>query len=192
LLCLLWHQAGDVNAAEWWATAGLILFAAGRRFEIRDARVQGMIIAALSFATALWLDIDPPRLAVSLTTVAALYGCQYFARPQEEARANVYFSALATLLLCAVLYGRVSGSLLTVSLGFEGLALLAAGFPLRERVLRLEGLGLLLFCILKLFVYDLRNLETLYRILSFIALGLILLAVSWIYTRFREHIRRLL
>ncbi|MES1256970.1 MAG: DUF2339 domain-containing protein [Acidobacteriota bacterium] len=45
---------------------------------------------------------------------------------------------------------------------------------------------------MKLFVYDLRNLETLYRILSFVALGLILLAVSWIYTRFREHIRRLL
>jgi uncharacterized membrane protein len=51
---------------------------------------------------------------------------------------------------------------------------------------------LLLICILKLFLYDLRNLETLYRILSFMALGLILLGVSWIYTRFREKVKRLL
>ena len=43
-------------------------------------------------------------------------------------------------------------------------------------------------CVLKLFLYDLRNLETPYRILSFIALGLILLGVSWVYTRFREQV----
>jgi uncharacterized membrane protein len=49
---------------------------------------------------------------------------------------------------------------------------------------------LLLFCISKLFVYDLRHLETVYRILSFVALGVILLGVSAIYTRFRESIRR--
>jgi uncharacterized membrane protein len=43
-----------------------------------------------------------------------------------------------------------------------------------------------------LFLYDLRNLETLYRILSFVALGLILLSVSWIYSRFREQVEKLL
>jgi uncharacterized membrane protein len=31
-----------------------------------------------------------------------------------------------------------------------------------------------------------------YRILSFVALGVILLCVSWIYSRFRENLRRLL
>jgi uncharacterized membrane protein len=82
--------------------------------------------------------------------------------------------------------------MLTVSWGLLGVALLGSGFAARERVLRLQGLVLLLICILKLFFYDLRNLETLYRILSFVALGLILLAVSWIYTRFRDQITRLL
>ena len=72
------------------------------------------------------------------------------------------------------------------------MVLLGIGFVARERLLRLQGLVLFLVCILKLFLYDLRNLETMYRILSFIALGLILLGVSWIYTRFRENIRRLL
>ena len=62
----------------------------------------------------------------------------------------------------------------------------------RARILRLQGLALLLICILKLFLYDLRNLETIYRILSFVALGVILLCVSWIYSRFRQNLRRLL
>jgi len=39
---------------------------------------------------------------------------------------------------------------------------------------------LLLASILKLFVWDLRRLETLPRIFSFIVLGAILLGVSWI------------
>jgi uncharacterized membrane protein len=74
----------------------------------------------------------------------------------------------------------------------EGVALLVSGFPLRDRVLRLSGLALLLACILKLFVWDLRHLETLPRILSFLVLGLLLVAVSWIYTRFRERVQRYL
>jgi uncharacterized membrane protein len=108
----------------------------------------------------------------------------------RASRARAFFSALATLLLAGLLWREVSGSVLTVAWGIQGLVLLAAGFPACERPLRLAGLALLLFCISKLFLYDLRHLETLYRILSFLTLGLILVGVSWIYTRFRDAIRR--
>jgi uncharacterized membrane protein len=101
-------------------------------------------------------------------------------------------SLLALLLLTVIVYVEVSGSYRTVVWAIEGVALLAAGLTVRERVLRLEGLFVLLACILKLFLYDFRNLETVYRILSFIALGLILLGVSWVYTRFRERLRHYL
>jgi uncharacterized membrane protein len=95
-------------------------------------------------------------------------------------------------LLTLLLFDAVQGRLLTVALGFEGAALLMAGFTWRERVLRLSGLVLFLLCIAKLFVYDLRELDTLSRILSFVVLGVMLLAASWVYTRYREKIRRLL
>jgi len=81
---------------------------------------------------------------------------------------------------------------LTIAWGVQGVALLAAGFPLRDRLLRLSGLAILLFCILKLFVYDLSYLDTLPRIFSFLVLGLILVAVSWVYTRFRDRVARYL
>jgi hypothetical protein len=48
---------------------------------------------------------------------------------------------------------------LTVAWGAEAVVLLAAGFTLRDRVLRLSGLALFLICTLKLFFWDLRNLE---------------------------------
>ena len=96
------------------------------------------------------------------------------------------------MLFTALLFDQVSGSLLTIACGAEGVLLLAAGFPLRDRVLRLSGLTLLFGCILKLFLYDLASLETLPRIFSFIVLGVILVGVSWIYTRFRERIQRYL
>jgi uncharacterized membrane protein len=45
---------------------------------------------------------------------------------------------------------------------------------------------------LKLFLHDFSQLDMLSRILSFLGLGLLLLATSWVYTRFREQIRRYL
>lgn len=121
--------------------------------------------------------------------VACFYAAQFLCERDRIRRA---LSVAATCLLSILVWHQASGQLLTVALGAEGVLLLAAGFPLRERILRLQGLALLLGCIVKLFVWDLRNLETLYRILSFITLGVLLLAVSWFYARFRERLRGLL
>jgi uncharacterized membrane protein len=109
-----------------------------------------------------------------------------------ERHARLFFSLLASVLLAVLLFYEVSGSVLTVAWGVEGIALLAAGFPLNDRVFRLSGLTLFLICVLKLFLYDLRHLETMYRILSFIVLGIMLVTVSWAYTRFRDRIQRYL
>jgi hypothetical protein len=189
---LIGDKAGAHNAALGWVLVAAALLAAGNRFAMRDARLQSYAVALLAFGAAVWFDVDPPRLWISTLTVAGLYGSQVLAGSSEEKRASVFFSLLGTLLLSAILYGRVTGELLTVSWGLQGLCLLGFGFVFRTRVLRLQCLALLLICILKLFLYDLRNLETIYRILSFVALGVILLCVSWIYSRFRENLRRLL
>jgi hypothetical protein len=185
-------EAIDYQAPVFFALWMLALLAAGIRATTKDLRVQSYAVTALTVIWSLGTDIEPPRLVVSTLTAATLFGAALLARRCEEKWAPAYFSALATFLVTAILWGEVSGGLLTTCWAFAGLALLAAGFLVRGRTLRLEGLGLLLVCVLKAFLYDLRNLETVYRILSFVALGLILLAVSWIYTRFREHIERLL
>jgi uncharacterized membrane protein len=61
--------------------------------------------------------------------------------------------------------------------------LMVAGFRRSSSFVRWLGLGLLGFTVLKVFFYDLAELEAIYRIMSFIALGVILLAVSFVYQR---------
>ena len=171
---------------------GLVLVFLGTRYQISDLRFQSYAVSALAFSLAVIQVFSiERRLPLTAVVIAGLYLAQFLSELVER-RARAMFSLLGTALLTVLLYNEVSGGLLTVACGVEGLALLGAGFALRERVLRWQGLVLLLACILKLFLYDLRNLETVYRILSFVALGLILLAVSWVYTRFREHLRRIL
>ncbi len=101
-------------------------------------------------------------------------------------------SLLGTVFLAGFLFYEVSGSLLTIAWGLQGTALLLAGFGLRDRQLRLSGLVLLGVCILKAFFYDFRELETVFRIFSFIVLGSLLIAVSFVYSRHREQLRKLL
>ena len=140
--------------------------------------------------------------------IAALYGAKAFcllnrdAFPPGErgqaasrltlvdANARVLFSILGSFLLTLLLYYEVQGNLLTIAWAVEGLVILALGFLVRDRTFRLSGLVLLLVCLLKVFLIDLRGVETLYRILSFIVLGAILLVVSFAYTKYREVLKR--
>ena len=51
-------------------------------------------------------------------------------------------------------------------------------------------MGLILFglAILKVFLYDLSNLEMGYRIVSFIVLGIIALLGAFLYNKYKEYI----
>jgi hypothetical protein len=63
--------------------------------------------------------------------------------------------------------------------------LMAYGIWRRTRLLRIMAIALFGVAILKIFIYDLSFLDTLYRIFSFLGLGVILLAVSYLYQRYR-------
>lgn len=191
--------------ASGWAGLAIILLVAGLRIRLIDFRRQSYcltVLVILCFLLTNFAASEPsttaPRIFAGSLCITLFFVAQFLTARnadvlvEAERHSQTFFSLAATFLLTGLLYHEVSGSLLTLAWGFEGLAFLGAGFSLRQRILRLEGLGLLLLCILKLFLYDLRNLETVYRILTFVALGLILLGVSWIYTRFRAQIRRYL
>jgi uncharacterized membrane protein len=66
--------------------------------------------------------------------------------------------------------------------------MMVLGIWRRVTPLRIAAIILFGITILKIFLYDLSFLETLYRIFSFIGLGLILLGASYLYTRFKSVI----
>jgi uncharacterized membrane protein len=176
-----------------WAItpAGALVALGLAEFDRRSLPAQAMLVSAVVLTRCLSIDIITPQpvLPIALTIV-----CFWAAMLRREIGSlhRMYDSLLATFLLGALIFHAVTGSVLTVAWGVEAVGLLAAGFALRDRVLRLSGLALFFICTLKLFFWDLRNLDTLPRIVSFIVLGLLLVAVSWVYTRFRDQVQRFL
>lgn len=80
--------------------------------------------------------------------------------------------------------------LLTVSWAAVAVLLFSAGFILRERMHRWVGLGILACAVTRVFLLDVWKLEAIYRILSFTALGIVLLALGFVYNKYQDKIRQ--
>jgi uncharacterized membrane protein len=77
-----------------------------------------------------------------------------------------------------------------VTLGWvvAAFGLFALGFGVRERWYRLAALAVLGLALLRLLVVDLAGLPADQRILTFILLGVMLLVISYTYTRLRGRL----
>ena len=170
-----------------WALVAL----AFAEFERRSPRAVSMAVSVVVLMRCLAFDLYSAQPAMTIAPAIAIFWAAMLRR-RMGTLLRLFYSLVGTVLLGALIFHEVSGSILTVAWGAEAIALLAAGFALRDRVLRLSGLALFLVCTLKLFFWDLRNLETLPRIMSFIVLGLLLVGVSWVYTRFRDQVQKFL
>lgn len=201
---LLRFELGRSLTVAGWAALLLVLLYFGLRLHKQDLRWHAYGIAILTFvrawATNFFIPDNllglPIRVATGLFVIAAFYAAEFLLPREADQRPDRYarpaFSLLASILFGVLLFFEVSGRVLTVAWAFQGIALLAAGFTFRERSLRLSGLVLFLFCVLKLLTYDLRSLDTISRTISFLVLGLVLVGASWIYTRFRDQIQKFL
>jgi uncharacterized membrane protein len=73
--------------------------------------------------------------------------------------------------------------------GLMGFGLIAWGMREKLVTLRLAGLVLFLLILLKLFLFDIRDVSPTGKILAFISLGVLLLVVSFMYQRLRKLLR---
>jgi uncharacterized membrane protein len=69
------------------------------------------------------------------------------------------------------------------------LALFLAGLRFARQYIRYAGLGVIVIVVLKVFLWDMSSLEGLYRIASFVGLGLCLVGIGWLYQRFVQQPR---
>ena len=77
---------------------------------------------------------------------------------------------------------------LSVTWVVYSILLMAYGIWRRATTLRLAAIIFLELTIMKVFLVDMSSLETLYRIFSFIGLGLILILTSYLYQRYKGFI----
>jgi hypothetical protein len=190
-----------------WAATATTIGVAGLHWKLGGLRWQVYPLLGLSLLRALnpvleSPDATPIQIISALVVIGFLYAFSLAVREalthskktaaDVEDAVRIALSVAATLSLASLIYVQVRPTLVTVTWGAQAAILLATGFPTRERLLRLSGLGVLLACIMRLFVFDLPQLEELARIISFVALGAVLLTVSWIYTRYRARIQKFL
>ena len=73
----------------------------------------------------------------------------------------------------------------------SALALFVAGIKLARQYIRYAGLAVIVLVVLKVFLWDMSSLEGLYRIASFIGLGLCLVGIGWLYQHFVQKAKEM-
>jgi hypothetical protein len=102
----------------------------------------------------------------------------------------MFFAPVVLLTLMLALQMRAG--MVTVSWGLEGLLIFLMAIAINERSFRLTGLILLLVCVGKVLLMDAWGLAPRDRYVTFIILGAALLAVSFLYSKYRDTIRQFL
>lgn len=107
-------------------------------------------------------------------------------------RPEQLFFFIAIGLLTVLLGLEMRHGMVTLSWGLEGVAVFLLALWLGERSFRLTGISLLLLCVGKILVDDVWRLNQRDKYLTFIGLGVALILVSYLWTRYQERIRRYL
>jgi uncharacterized membrane protein len=145
-------------------------------------------------------DLGSALVAIACCAGAAL-SCWFYGREIEPKTATAvgYLSAagfvyLGSVLIIDVIGDNASGEAREIGQAWmsafwtaTGLGAVVWGMVRRSPQARLGGLALLAVAIVKVWTYDLSELEELARALSFVALGLLLLAGAFAYQRFKPE-----
>lgn len=169
------------------------------------ALAVGHVLVVEAPPTALFEGVESlPAAAASVAAcAAAAFACRHFARAINPlaARSAAFAGAASLVYLGSVLIvdtigvdaaGEASQAgqvWLSAFWTATGLGAVVWGLARRSSSVRLGGLALLAVAIAKVWTYDLAELEELARVLSFIGLGLLLLAGAFAYQRIKPQAR---
>jgi uncharacterized membrane protein len=192
-----------------WSAEALVLAWAARRFGDPRGQIASAAFFALALAHTVMFEASPDALrsgvddlglaAVAVAIVGATaFGLSRLSTLPELRMAYVGVAATAAVYLPSLAIvsafdgdelepGQTPQVVLSAFWAVTGLAGIVVGLLRDERLLRLGGLALLLLAAAKVFAYDLSELESIYRALSFIALGLLLLGGAFAYQRIRKE-----
>ena len=187
-----------------WAVEAVVLVEAGRYFGHRIAAggAFGFLLLAalhtLSFEappSALFHGADSFWKAAVAAGAVALASAHAFRRGAGlvEGDRTILATVSGTTVVYLVsigivtLFARELGQAIVSALwSLLGLGLLWAGLRRDLRPLRLSGFALLAVAVGKVFFYDMATLDRGYRVLTFVVLGLLLLAGAYAYQRLRR------
>jgi len=185
-----------------WLTFGLavesmIIFAAGYLLRDKFIRAYALMITALMVFRFCFLDKyylvgDLTKwfmLTIEIISLNIIYFMYKSLKKRidlgdfENFASKASFVGACFLLVLAV-YKYINHPWTSLGLGVSGILLLAAGFIIKDKFFRLGGLIVFGLTLIRVIFIDLAGLPVIYKMISFIVLGLIFLGASFIYTKF--------
>jgi len=203
-----------VAGAAAYLGAGIKLRAA----RLRNVGLAVLAVAGVFSGRGYTFDMDPDyllylngRLLAALAAVLMVFAHGFVLRrfrslcgQDEQLTAKILYGVgialLFVLLSCETyLYFQetiadrerarwVSQMSLSVTWGVYAIAMLAIGFWRTVRPLRLAALGLFGLTALKLVLVDMANVQEVYRIVSFLVLGVLMIGASYLYHRVEKRL----
>jgi uncharacterized membrane protein len=199
-----------------WALEGAALAWISSRFKSTRMSIGASIVLILAILRLFMVDavfyagqkdfqlfVNQRFLTFAVTAIGLFVAAKFFS---ERAQALVsyvagHFVTITALGLELVSWVQRSVGVddqfqtITVSISilmaFYALMLITLGVATKTSVNRVLGLVLMAFVVLKLYLSDVWELGYLFKIVAFVGLGVLLLTVSYLYSRFRPVIEKL-
>lgn len=205
-----------------WAALAVLLLAAARQWKLRVLLLQAILLSLAVLGRGILYNFFQPnyfpaafwssRPAAISATVGLLFLSLVFAFPLRSGLANSktdagrfrqlfawllrrpeqIFFFTAVVLLTVLLGLDMRSGLVTLAWGAEAVAIFLLALAVGERSFRLTGLGLLVLCVGKIALVDVWALHGTDRYVTLIGLGVALLLVSALYTRYRQVLHKYL
>ncbi|HCR71646.1 MAG TPA: hypothetical protein DIW23_09395 [Anaerolineae bacterium] len=96
------------------------------------------------------------------------------------------FAIAGALLLATLVSDELTKSFMAMMWGAMAFGFIVCGFSSREKVYRWIGLSLFLLVLIRLFAYDFANMQVIYKIISFIGLGVVFIVAGFIYNYYSK------
>jgi uncharacterized membrane protein len=185
-----------------WILEGILLMILSVRYQRTSLRIFALLFIGFAALRIISVDCGLPlmklfldfkvtaRLLVLIPAILAILKLGDWLR--RATKADLWLSNTISLigatLVLRYFYESDLKAWISIIWGACAFIFLVSGFVLKDKLYRWIGLGIFSLVLLRLFFYDFSNLETIYRIISFIALGIVFIGASFLYSYFSKHL----
>jgi uncharacterized membrane protein len=199
-----------------WALEGAALAWISARFQSTRMSIGASIVLLLAVWRVFMVDAifysgikdvalfaNPRFLTFAVTAISLFAAAKFFSDRVQKLASYVGAHVVTLMALGLELVSWVQKSVaaddqfetITVSISilmaFYALILVTLGVATKTAINRILGLGLMSLVVIKLYIGDVWELGYLFKIVAFIGLGVLLLTMSYLYSRFRPVIEKL-
>lgn len=201
------NKAPSASLSFYWLLQAAGLFNLGVYYKERIYRMAATGLSSMLMVRILYIDLSSRltidflgvdvKLSVWIAAVTALcfylfgYICQKVKDKDNSIIEEMKFYEMiypisATILAVILIENELAVRWLSLSWALLGAMILSAGFCFQNKILRINALCVLSLACLRVVFIDMRHVNTIYKIIAFIALGAIMMGISMFYSGYKD------